>query len=241
MPSSRTPALHKHDPHNPTSYPVSSQQAPGRGVTAHISWLMGCDAQKRRMTCSRSNGWEGAELESAPSSASSSIEISYPSSQALEATVSHSHFPKSSTHEGQTNGWPWAQHCGSTFTIGAHDNPLRKQEKPLFLPEDTQVREGGWLARSHKKRNQILNPQESSDHMESSWWGKRVLGLEYPVKSLTSAVWVGCYAWCIGLLSTQNTQSRKPRWVPTWWWAGNTSRELQVTQGLSLLVPYLHQ
>ena len=132
MPSSRTPALHKHDPHNPTSYPVSSQQAPGRGVTAHISWLMGCDAQKWRMTCSRSNGWEGVELESAPSSSSSSIEISHPSSQALEATVSHSHFPKSSTQEGQTNGWPWAQHCGSTFTTGAHDNPLRKQEKTSF-------------------------------------------------------------------------------------------------------------
>ena len=27
-----------------------------------------------------------------------------------------------------------------------------------------------------------------SDHLEASWWGRRVLALEYPVYSLTSAV-----------------------------------------------------
>ena len=62
---------------------------------------------------------------------------------------------------------------------------------------------------------QPLHPQGRSGHIEASWWGKIFLGLEY-VYSSTTAVWVGCYAWCIGPLSTWNTWSRKPKSVPTW-------------------------
>ena len=62
---------------------------------------------------------------------------------------------------------------------------------------------------------QPLHPQGRSGHIEASWWGKIFLGLEY-VYSSTTAVWVGCYAWCIGPLSTLNTGSRKPKWAPTW-------------------------
>ena len=51
----------------------------------------------------------------------------------------------------------------------------------------------------------------NSDHIEASWSVRRVLGLEYPVYSLTSAVLVGCNAWCIGRMSTWSTQSRKHR------------------------------
>ena len=100
------------------------------GVTALISW---CDAQKGRMTCSSLNRWEGADLESAPSSAASLIEIGYSSSQALEATVSHSHWPQSSSQEREANGWPRAWHCVSTFTSGAHNSPLKKHWKPPFF------------------------------------------------------------------------------------------------------------
>ena len=51
------------------------------------------EAQKGRMACSRSHTWEGAELESAPSSASSPTEIGCSSFHPLGAAVSHTLWP----------------------------------------------------------------------------------------------------------------------------------------------------
>ena len=135
--------------------------------------------------------------------------------------------------------WPgWtAWHCGCMFTIGAHDNPLSRHGKPHFPAEDTEVqgREVAGLGLTSTE-NQHLGPQERPGHTEDSWWGRRVLGLEY-VYSPLSAVWVGCYTWWIGPMSTRNTWSRKPRWVPNWHRAYSTSRVLWVTCGHLLRSP----
>lgn len=54
----------------------------------------------------------------------------------------------------------------------------------------------------------------SQDHTEASFQGRVVWGLEHPVYPSTSAVCVGCNAWCIGPMSTWS-RHRKLRWVPT--------------------------
>ena len=64
-------------------------------------------------------------------------------------------------------------------------------QKAQFSVEGTGLGKGGAWPRFHKDRAQCLGPQGRtchSDHLEASWWGKRVLALEYPVYSLTSAV-----------------------------------------------------
>lgn len=100
-------------------------------------------------------------------------------------------------------------------------NPLRRQGKsPL-----SNWGSGKWSDwhrsqdkdRFHKDRAQHLGTNGKtfySDHTKVSWWQESPR-LEYPFYFLTSAVWVGYYAWCIGPLSTQNSWSRMHRWVPT--------------------------
>ena len=135
--------------------------------------------------------------------------------------------------------WPvqMAWHCGCMFTIGAHDNPLSRHGKPHFPAEDTEVqgREVAGLGLTSTE-NQHLRPQERPGHIEDSWWSRRVLGLEYVYFPL-SAVWVGCYSWWTGPMSTRNTWSRKPRWMRTWRQAYSTSRVLWVNCGNLLRSP----
>ena len=69
---------------------------------------------------------------------------------------------------------------------------LREEvQKAQFSVEETGLGKGGGWPRSHKDRAQCLGPQGRtchSDHLEASCRGRRVLALEYPVYSLTSAV-----------------------------------------------------
>lgn len=55
------------------------------------------------------------------------------------------------------SAWPGASYCRSTFTIGAHDNPVRRFGKRHFPVEETGSGKGGGLPRTHKDRN--LGPQ----------------------------------------------------------------------------------
>ena len=215
-PSSWTSTLPRQDPHNPVCFSSSSCFS-STGIrqsvllSSFLGWGVWCsEGEDELLNVKR---WEGADLESAPSSASSPIEINCSSSQPLEATVSHSCWPQSSTQEGHTNGWPWVWHWGSTFTI------KEAGKNPFFQLRILRSRKRRWVAQV----SQGQGPTFCSKGMDLSSRshrgcpvGQENPRLEYPVYSLTSVVWVGCYTWCIGPLSTRNTRSRMHRWMPAW-------------------------
>ena len=64
-------------------------------------------------------------------------------------------------------------------------------QKAQFSVEETGLGEKRWLAQDSQGEGPVFgSPGRAfhSDHLEASWWGRRVLALEYPVYSLTSAV-----------------------------------------------------
>lgn len=95
--SSGAPPLPRHDCTTLGAYPASSCFT----SSATTQWVLlpsfpteEREAQKGRTTCSGSHKQEGAELESAPSSESSAIEIGCSSSHPLGAAVSLTLWPK---------------------------------------------------------------------------------------------------------------------------------------------------
>ena len=127
---------------------------------------------------------------------------------------------KSRETVAQANGLALQVH----LTIGAHDNTLNRYRKPHFPVEDIEV-QGRTVTglRLTRTRTQPLHPQGRSGHIEASWWGKIFLGLEY-VYSSTTAVWVGCYAWCIGPCQPRTPGPGSPNGCPL-----GTSRDLWFT------------
>ena len=114
------------------------------------------------MTSSRLHRWEGAELESAPSSACSPTEISCPDFQSRGAAASLTLWPQyPESRRSRALSGPWAWPCRSPFTIGTVDNPLRRFGKPHFSSQETDVQgkevTGPGLTRT---RMQHLGPQE---------------------------------------------------------------------------------
>ena len=174
-------------PANPASpHFITTGTREGVLLPSFLGWGMWCsDAQDDLV---KVKGWEGAELESAPRSASSPTEIGCSSSQPLEATMSHSHWPRLARGLAL---WVHFHHCCSW--------QLTKEtgKNPLFQLRILKFREVKWLAQV-SGQGQISQGQgpafgpKGYDVLLRSHQGQLVWQespkLEYPFYFLTSAV-----------------------------------------------------
>ena len=198
-------------------HPVSPHQQPDRGVTALISslgaWGPGGEGGFLKAT-----QLERGRAERAPGSASSPIWAG--SSHSVSgAAASHTFWPQCPEPCRSSKCLALGLRVQDYFHRWCSWQPPKEVWKPHFSNSGNwSSGKGGDWPKTHKDRNPAFgSPGRTflSDHIEASWWGRRVRALEYPVYSLTSAVWVGYNAWCTGPRSTRNTWSRKHRRLPT--------------------------
>ena len=134
----RTPPLPRLDHTTQGTYPASScvtSSAVRHRCYCTNFLIEGREAHKGKMTFSRPCSLERARA--APSLMHPVLHplppgLSAPTLGLWGSSESQSLATVFGTLLAQANAWPWAWHCSSTSTLGAHGNPLRRFGSPVF-------------------------------------------------------------------------------------------------------------